>query len=381
MSDTSQLIRRATRYAALTIGSGVALTLAMSSSAAADEVVVQDAEVTNTGEGYANSGGNTAVGNASQNSASSDQEASGLIASNQGTASNHSDGTASVTTGAATASGNTSSTQVSQQADGGSGGGGLTLAVQESDVTNDGYAEANSGDNTATGNASDNTATSDQTANGGAIGANSGGASNVSDGTAAISTGPATAHGNVSSTAVHQAAAADNGTGLAVLVQDTDVLNLGVAVANSGGNLALGNGSTNSASSTQTASGLIAANNGSATNASNGSAAIRTGAANAAGNTSVTGIGQAIHADPAGLTVALQSAPVTNSGTATAGSGLNDATGNDSLNQAIIAQVSFGLLASNIGGAESWSNGFAAILTGTATAAGNQSVTTVKQTI
>ncbi len=95
-----------------------------------------------------------------------------------------------------------------------------------------------------------------------------------------------------------QAASAADGAGLGIFAQDSDVLNLGVAVANSGGNLALGNVSGNLAANGQGAFGLIASNNGSATNASNGSAVVRTGAANAQGNTSTTNIDQGINADP-----------------------------------------------------------------------------------
>jgi hypothetical protein len=373
------MIKRATRYAALTIGSGVALTFAMAGSASADEIVIQHSDVTNVGGSFANSGGNVAIGNASTNVAANGQVAGGLLASNQASANNQSNGTATITTGEAKAVGNESTTQVAQATDGNDDpGGGLVLVIQDADVTNAGVGISNTGGNVAVGNASLNVAANGQLALGG-VASNNGSASNESNGTANITTGAASAQGNTSATKVNQAASAADGTGLGIFVQDSDVLNLGVAVANSGGNLALGNVSGNFAGNGQGAFGLIASNNGSATNSSNGSATIRTGAASAQGNTSTTNVDQGIKADPAGLTVAIQSAPVLNAGLGFANSGFNGALGNGSLNAAILAQVSFGLLASNTSDIDNLSNGFATVLTGTATGAGNQAVTNVKQ--
>ncbi|MDP9418927.1 MAG: hypothetical protein M3P53_02045, partial [Actinomycetota bacterium] len=69
----------------------------------------QDADVDNEGRARANTGGNVAIGNASDNDADNDQRARarrGGIATNTGEASNDSDGTADVATGDAKAIGN-----------------------------------------------------------------------------------------------------------------------------------------------------------------------------------------------------------------------------------------------------------------------------------
>ncbi len=208
---------------------------------------------------------------------------------------------------------------------------------------------------------------------------NSGSASNTSNGTAGITTGAAEAAGNVSKTTVDQAAASGKGNGLAIVVQHTDVLNLGLAAANTGGNLALGNASFNLAANLQGAAGLIATNNGSATNASNGSASIKTGGAKASGNSSTTDVGQGIDIDPDGFGLVFQAIHPTNAGLGVANSGLNGAIGNPSFNADILAQVSFGPLATNSGLAGSLSDGFATVLTGAGNGVGSQSTTTIKQ--
>jgi hypothetical protein len=64
MSEKTPLARRAAQLAAFTVGGGIALTFALAGSASADEVTVQDADVTNAGVGVANSAGDaTGVGN------------------------------------------------------------------------------------------------------------------------------------------------------------------------------------------------------------------------------------------------------------------------------------------------------------------------------
>ena len=77
----------------------------------------------------------------------------------------------------------------------------------------------------------------------------------------------------------------------------------------------------------------------------------------------------------------VQSAPVLNAGLGLANSGLNLAVGNDALSQAIIAQVSFGLLANNVADPSNWSNGFAFVATGSATGIGNASTTWLDQSV
>ncbi len=89
----------------------------------------QRVTVDNSGEATASTGGNTAIGNNSTNSAVINQTASGGLIGlnvNLGSPTNNSTGTATINTGAANASGNTSSTTVNQfcgEAGGGSGGG------------------------------------------------------------------------------------------------------------------------------------------------------------------------------------------------------------------------------------------------------------------
>jgi len=379
MSQKTPLAWRAAQIAAFTVGGGVALTFALAGSASADEVTVQDAHVTNVGAAAANSGGNVAVGNASQNTAACGQGAVGVVASNSCQASNASDGSADVKTGDATAVGNDSETEVAQSHDGGDGGG-LAVTVQHSDTTNAGLAAANSGGNVGVGNASQNTAACLQGA-AGLIASNTCDASNASDGSVSIETGDATAVGNHAKTKTSQHAGVGDGAGLAMVVQDSDVDNFGAAAANSGGNIGLGNVSNNLALNLQGAFGLIASNNGSAKNASNGSTSIKTGNATAVGNSSDTEVEQDADVDPAGLAVVFQSAPVLNAGIGVANSGGNVGVANGSHNVGVLAQVSFGLLSFNNGSVDNWSDGFLMIVSGDATGIGNRSSTTVKQTV
>ena len=381
MSEKTNLTKRAARLAVFTVGGGVALTFAMANAASADDVTVQDANVTNAGAAAANSGGNIAVGNASHNTAHNDQTATGLIASNNGTATNSSTGTATITTGQATATGSEAATSVDQSTQG-DGGPGLDVAVQDADVINAGVAASNSGGNIAVGNASRNRARNDQDATG-AVASNIGGASNTSDGSATITTGAATATGNKSVTGVKQSATDTGapGPGLGLVVQTSDVLNLGAAAANSGGNIGIGNASRNRARNDQDATGLFASNNGSASNKSDGKATITTGAATATGNQSATNVDQAAKAAGGpGLSLVFQDSDVLNLGVAAANTGGNIGIGNLSRNRAVNDQDAFGLLGgSNVGGASNESHGTSSIATGAATATGNQSVTGVKQ--
>jgi hypothetical protein len=224
---------------------------------------------------------------------------------------------------------------------------------QSATVNNTGDALAATGGNTATGNTSENTIGSDQAV--GLIDANVGlgAATNNSSGTAAITTGPANSVGNVASTAVNQARVTDAGGGsgsggfgsgaggggglgggsgyfhatpfqpgifpgtvsglgssfdpcsgrffpFSPFLNDPSgqaatVNNDGVAAATTGGNTAVGNNSTNTATVNQTASGGLIGLNinlGSPTNNSTGTATINTGAANASGNESTTTVNQ-----------------------------------------------------------------------------------------
>jgi hypothetical protein len=377
MSNKPNFAKKAAKYAAFTIGGGIAL-IAMADTASADEIVVQDAEVTNVGVGVANSGGNVAVGNASQNVAATGQVAAGPgIAHNAATTSNESNGSVQMETGDATATGNQSETEVTQQADA-DGGPGLVVAVQDTDVTNAGIGLANSGGNVGVGNASQNVAATGQLAIGG-IASNTADTSNTSDGSVAMKTGDATGTGNQSKTKVGQKFHADPNAGLAVVWQESDVDNVGIGIANTGGNVGVGNASQNLAATGQLAIGGIASNNASTKNKSNGGVAMVTGDATGTGNKSDTDVEQSADVDPAALAIVVQNAPVFNGGIGIANTGGNVALGNVSANVALVAQVSFGPLAFNNATTSNWSGGFVFELTGDATGTGNDATTSVKQ--
>jgi hypothetical protein len=289
----------------------------------------QSAGVTNSGSASANTGGNTAVGNASTNTASSSTPAGGLInvPISLGAPTNTSQGTAAVTTGPATAVGNTSETGVAQSTASGNQVNSF-LANQQGQsagVTNAGSASGNTGGNSAVGNASKNTATVTQGASGGllGVGVTLGGPTNNSTGSATVTSGAANAVGNNSATDVGQAslqggsAAGRPGVGAVgglggagvgpapcsngrfASFQDVSVRNQGQAQANTGNNTAIGNNSTNNASSDvaggQTVSGGllgVGITIGGPVNNSSGTAVINTGPANAVGNNSLTEVGQ-----------------------------------------------------------------------------------------
>jgi hypothetical protein len=85
------------------------------------------------------------------------------------------------------------------------------------------------------------------------------------------------------------------GQGVIYIVQQSVVINVGVAVADTGGNVAIGNASTNSAAvSGQLASLGTSVVSGTATNTSNGVAIITTGRATAVGSTAVTTVIQMV---------------------------------------------------------------------------------------
>lgn len=235
----------------------------------------QSANVTNTGGASANTGGNTAVGNNSQNTITSDAGV-GLVDADisLGGATNNSTGSAAINTGPANAVGNRSGNAVNQAqigdddpdfhhyghgygygAHGGPGHygpGGYYHATpfypgvfpgtvtgygssfdpcsgrffpfapffngstsQSANVHNAGAADANTGDNTAIGNNSTNNAVVNQTASGGLIGlnVNLGSPTNNSTGTATINTGEANASGNESTTTINQFCGPTNDAG------------------------------------------------------------------------------------------------------------------------------------------------------------------------
>jgi hypothetical protein len=278
----------------------------------------QDATTTNVGVGVANTGGNAAVGNASTNSATSDQTASATggggagndtVAVNDSNTSNNSNGSATIVTGHANAVGNdaTNNTQQVAKADDAAGAP-FVLADQDVTTTNIGVGVANTGLNVAAGNLSDNTSDVDQhaTANGGggdAVAVNTGTASNNSNGTATIITGNATAVGNQALNNAVQVVDADGASSFVLADQSVDTLNAGFGIANSGINFAFGNLSTNDNTPSQTATAVggagdqIAANTITATNNSAGNALIATGNATGIGSASVNNNSQVLNAD------------------------------------------------------------------------------------
>jgi len=393
-------------------------------------VVQQRANVNNIGVSVANTGGNTAVGNTTNgdfNAATAQLAGAGSIlgppgteiASNDGIASNNSNGTAGIRTGNATGVGNRSSTHITQQANTYLVGGGFVVTPQTANVNNLGVAVTNTGLNTAVGNVTngDFLAVAAQAALalslGGAgddtaIAGNFGSATNHSDGTAGIDTGNASANGNVAETSINQSANASiEGTGFIVPIQTANVNNFGVGVANTGLNAAIGNVTNGDfiAVAAQLALSLagaagddvaVAGNFGQATNWSNGTALIRTGSADATGNDSKTWINQssASYIGGGGLgcgfIVPVQRANVNNLGVGVANSGLNLALGNFTNGDFIAIPIGISIAlaggagddvatSGNFGQASNTSNGTARIASGNATATGNKSETAVGQ--
>ena len=385
MGDPTKRRRRAAQAVGLALGGGVALTLLFAAPAMAQDVVVQDAGVVNAGGAVANSGGNRAVGNDSTNVAVNSQSANGFLGANSASGGGDtSNGTASVTTGAASAVGNSSTTNVTQSAATGGNGPGPDVVVQRAGVVNAGAAAANSGGNSATGNDSFNLAVNDQEANGLVASNAAAGGGNNSNGTASVTTGPATAVGNQSTTTITQAAdTGDGALGIDVVVQPVAVVNVGVAAANSGFNAATGNDSFNLAFNSQDATGLIASNAATGGgNHSDGHATVLTGAATAIGNDSITLVDQAANTGhhALGLDIVYQPAFILNAGFALANSGFNFPTGNDAFGLVVNVQNAAGLVASNVAGATgNTSNGTAGVATGAAQAAGNKTITAVRQ--
>jgi hypothetical protein len=291
----------------------------------------QGAQVTNAGSASANTGGNTAVGNATTNNVNVTGGGGSLIPVEVGlldAQTNSSQGTANITTGPATAVGNGAGTTVGQSnASGNTVGGFLAGQHQGAGVTNAGSASANSGGNSAIGNAAQNNTTVTQDTSGGllGVGVSLGGSTNNSTGSATINTGAANAAGNSSDTVIGQSSTqgggvpgglvrpgvgavaglggagvgpAPCGVGRFGSFQNVNVRNEGQAEANTGNNVAIGNASTNNTNVTgggQTVSGGllgVGIQIGGPVNNSTGTAVINTGPATAVGNDSVTEVGQ-----------------------------------------------------------------------------------------
>jgi hypothetical protein len=377
----------------------------------------QNAGILNVGVAVANTGGNLAVGNASQNGAAAGQIAVAIgangdsVATNDATVRNESGGDARVVTGDATATGSVSNNTINQVQTVNCTDclGVVVLSDQNAGILNVGIAAANTGGNAAVGNASQNGALALQGSlalNGGGgdtVAANTATATNDSDGNASVATGDATAVGNVATNNVTQALTvnAPNAMGVIVLSdQNAGVANVGISIANTGLNLAIGNLSASTSLAIQGAvSGAgppaddsVASNDGIASNNSRGNASINTGHAEAAGNRSTTNLTQAINVNTTGTALVLsdQNALVINAGLAIANTGANAAIGNASQNLALALQLALSLnlglgggdnVAANFGTAANTSNGNASINTGSAGAVGNQSTTNVAQTV
>lgn len=301
----------------------------------------QSSGVTNTGDASASTGGNQSSGNSSTNAAANTSNQTntstepllgsvlGLVLNLSGTTANASNGTSTIQTGGAQAAGNNSDTAVGQAKAG--GGGGVVGTVfnpfvspapaQSAGVSNSGSGAASTGGNSGVGNNSSNVASNNQTVNAGliAIGLSLGqNATNTSNGTSAIATGPAQAAGNQSTTAVDQTSVGGGrgfgpgvfgiGGGVACESfftffgpgggQRANVDNAGVADASTGNNAGVGNQSQNVASNESTVNGgLITLDLGgllstTASNTSDGTSGITTGGAQAAGNQSTTAVNQ-----------------------------------------------------------------------------------------
>jgi hypothetical protein len=377
----------------------------------------QNASIVNVGIAVANTGGNIAVGNVSDNGAVAKQHSNSAnagggdsVAANTGTLANNSGGTAGIITGDATAVGNVATNNVTQVTNINAPGamGVIVLTDQNASAANVGVAIANTGLNTAVGNLSESTSRAIQGAVSGAgppaddnVASNDAIVSNDSNGSADINTGAANAAGNSSTTNLTQAINV-NTTGHALVLSDQNasVVNFGLAVANTGGNVAVGNASFNLAlmqrqravSNNAGANGEdnVAANFGSAANTSNGDASVTTGNASAAGNKSTTNVSQTVNAKmTGGLVLPDQNVSVVNAGIGVANTGLNIAVGNVSHNVAIAHQFAKAVqnsddsVASNFGDVATSSNGSGDINTGNADSIGNDSAgtTNIAQTV
>lgn len=175
---------------------------------------------------------------------------------------------------------------------------------------------------------------------------------------------------------------------ITVADQDATTVNVGIGVANTGGNAAVGNASTNDATATQdadaTAGGTgdaVAVNTANVSNNSNGTASIVTGNANATGNQATNNTQQVLNADDNGGAVIVdQTNNTTNVGIGVANTGLNLAAGNLSGNSVTVDQdadassTGGDAVAVNDANVSNFSNGNASIITGNANAVGNNAI-------
>lgn len=225
-----------------------------------------------------------------------------------------------------------------------------TNTAQNADVTNDGTAVANTGDNSATATAP------------GGIGVLPGGS------VSGIQTGTANGQGSLDHSGISQeinASVTDNGH--VVVVQVAVIVNIGIGLAGSGGNIAGAESATPPKLVSSVA--MIVGNEAAGAGAGPTGAAIHTGSANATGNTGTTQVTQSIVLT--GNDVAAQLAAVLNIGVGVSNSGLNFAlaavSGNTSGTPSSVTFVTTG--------------GGSSIATGAAGALGNRSTSTVFQVV
>jgi len=255
--NTQAVDNEATGAASVSTGdaraTGNQATTQLTQSSSGDGDITQSALIENVGTASATSGENTAIGNDVVNTLDVDQsddlDANGVaISINAQAVENELDGTAAITTGDAAATGNTSSTSVSQLAvaNGGHAGGNASVN-QSATVVNHGEATADTGSNVGIGNDVDNSlnALQDVSIRGPPAGAvivtiNTQAVDNELVGSAAITTGDANVRGNTSVTLIDQRAKAI-GFDAASVTQDADVTNTGAAVGITGQNIGIGN--------------------------------------------------------------------------------------------------------------------------------------------
>jgi hypothetical protein len=282
-------------------------------------VVVQVAIIVNIGIGVAGSGGNTA-GSPSAQPPVPTSSVGTIVGSNPAGA-----GTgptpAQIISGGSNATGNTGTTQVTQSIV-------LTgndVAQQLAAVLNIGVGVANSGLNYALAAVSSN---------------NAGAPSSVTfvtmGGGANITAGPASALGNRSTSAVFQVVTVSaSGDGVLLVIQRAIIVNFGLALANSGLNVAGGGALTGAVPDTQAAQqlllALLSANPAALDDVGSGGslATIQSGGAHAIGNDTATGIHQQVTGSVTGdqTAQAIQDAWVGNFGVGVANSGGNVAGG------------------------------------------------------
>jgi hypothetical protein len=186
-------------------------------------IVDSTSRVNNVGHAAAITGGNDSIGNNSFNRSVADPRAisgatgaSGLSSAvNTGTVSNHSDGTSTIDTGNASATGTKAATTTTQVLDlSGGSSNSFAIADQNAPTANLGRALGRSGLNFGAGNNTINTALASRRAFPGNVGDNSrsvadnsGGTTNDSTGTTHVFTGDATSTGTDATTTVKQLAA------------------------------------------------------------------------------------------------------------------------------------------------------------------------------